>query len=146
MKIDHPKPLKITVLEAFRLRIEWSTGVTLDVDLESRIKKFKGLSHLRDPEVFRKAHIADGGISIEWEDSEFGADNVYAWSWEQKGEPSHEMFFGWMYRNGLTLDTAAEALGMSRRMIAYYQSGQKPIPKHVWLACIGWETLQSKAA
>jgi hypothetical protein len=44
-----------------------------------------------------------------------------------------------MDRNKLTLDAAAKALGMSRRMLAYYRNGEKPIPKYVWLACLGWE-------
>jgi hypothetical protein len=33
---------------------------------------------------------------------------------------------------------------MTRRMIAYYRTGSRPIPKTVQLACIGWETLQQK--
>jgi hypothetical protein len=43
-------------------------------------------------------------------------------------------------RNGLSLTAAAEALGLSRRMVAYYRTGAKPIPRVAWLACIGWET------
>ena len=34
---------------------------------------------------------------------------------------------------------AAEALGLSRRMVAYYSNGEKPVPKTVLLACRGWE-------
>jgi hypothetical protein len=33
-----------------------------------------------------------------------------------------------------TLDAAATALGLSRRMIAYYEAGKKPIPRVVALA------------
>jgi hypothetical protein len=33
-----------------------------------------------------------------------------------------------------TLDTAARALGVSRRMVAYYEQGSKPIPRVVALA------------
>lgn len=61
------------------------------------------------------------------------------------GEASHEMFFEWMRRNGLTLGTAAEALGMSKRMVTYYRMGRKRIPKHVWLACVGWELTRNAA-
>ena len=39
----------------------------------------------------------------------------------------------------LTLDDAAEALGLSRRMLAYYRSGAKPVPRVVELAITGWE-------
>ena len=41
---------------------------------------------------------------------------------------------------------ACEALGICRRMLAYYRSGQKPIPRHIWLACVGWEAERNKAA
>jgi len=38
------------------------------------------------------------------------------------------------------------ALGLSRRMVGYYESGKAAIPKSVGLACAGWEALQDKAA
>jgi len=44
-----------------------------------------------------------------------------------------------MRRNGLSLATAADSLGMTRRMIAHYRTGSRPIPKVVALACKGWE-------
>ena len=50
-----------------------------------------------------------------------------------------EQFWNWMARNDLTLDKAAVALGVSRRMLAYYRSGLKPVPRTVALACLGWE-------
>ena len=98
------------------------------------------------PKVFAKAHIAEWGGSVEWFDTEFGADNVYAWTKEQAGEPSHEMLNDWMRRNELSLTTAAEALGLSRRMVSYYRTAQKAIPKTVWLACLGCDSLRQQAA
>jgi hypothetical protein len=144
-KTEFPRVLHVKALEPCRLRIRWNTGETLDVDLADKLKG-RALARLRQPDLFAKAHAACNGTCIEWEDSEFGADNVYAWTREQMGEASHEMFFAWMHRNNLTLDTAAQALGMSRRMIAYYRTGRKPIPQYVWLACIGWEGLREKQA
>jgi hypothetical protein len=44
-----------------------------------------------------------------------------------------------MARHDLKLDTAVLALGVSRRMLAYYRSGAKPVPRTVALACLGWE-------
>jgi hypothetical protein len=76
---------------------------------------------------------------IEWFDTELGADNVYAWAKEQSGEVSHEMFESWITRNCLSLTTAGAALGVSRRMISYYKTATKPIPRAIWLACLGWE-------
>jgi len=77
-------------------------------------------------------------------DAELGADNVYAWAKEQAGEVSHQMFDTWMHRNGLSLNTAADALGISRRMVSYYRTAQKAIPRAIWLACLGWEATRPK--
>ncbi|AEK56781.1 hypothetical protein [Acidithiobacillus caldus] len=60
--------------------------------------------------------------------------------------PTREDFTAWMERNQLSLSLAAQAIGMTRRMIDYYKSGARPIPKTVWLACIGYESLQHEAA
>ena len=38
-----------------------------------------------------------------------------------------------------TLDTAAKALGISRRMVAYYEQGDRAIPRVVALATRGLE-------
>ena len=67
------------------------------------------------------------------------ADNLRARAVEQAGGVSHEFIWNWMARNDLTLDTAAIALGVSGRMLAYYRSGSKPVPRTVALACLGWE-------
>ena len=40
---------------------------------------------------------------------------------------------------------AAEALGLSRRTIAYYSNGERKIPKAILLACTGWEARQNLA-
>jgi hypothetical protein len=134
--IRFPRARHVEALEPYRLRIHWTTGETLTVDLAD---KLRGLPALRDPALFVKVRAGEQGLSIEWLDNELGADNVYAWSREQRGEISHEMLFAWMHRNGLTVATAAKALGLSQRMLAYYRSGTRPIPRHIWLACKGWE-------
>jgi predicted transcriptional regulator len=38
-----------------------------------------------------------------------------------------------MCRNGLSLTTAAEVLGISRRTVTYYRTARKAIPRTVWL-------------
>jgi hypothetical protein len=139
IKRTTPRALEVTALEPYKLRIKWDTGETLDVDIEDQLRCVPEYARILNPDVFRQVRIAEWGGSIEWFDTEFGDDNVYAWTREQMGEASHEMFLDWMRRNNLSLDAAAEALGMSRRMVAYYRTGQKPIPKYVWLACLGWE-------
>ncbi len=44
---------------------------------------------------------------------------------------------------GLSLSDAAEALGLSRRQVAYYASGAHKVPRTVLLAGKGWEREQT---
>ena len=53
---------------------------------------------------------------------------------------SPDAFRHWRERKALTLDAAARALGVSRRMVAYYEQGAKPIPRVVALATRGSNT------
>ncbi len=135
----HPKLQSVEALKPYCLRTTWSTGESLEVDVGAVLRKTKALKKILEPDVFATAHLAEWGQGVEWFDAEFGADNVYAWGKEQAGEVSHQMFDGWMHRNKLSLNTAAEALGISRRMVSYYRTAQKPIPRAIWLACLGWE-------
>jgi len=138
---------KLTAFEALaphRLRTVWSTGEVLKVDVQTRLGSHAVLTTILDPEVFAGVHIGECGNSIEWIDAEFGIDNVDAWAKEQAGEVSHEMFDGWMTRSGLSLATAAAALGISRRMVSYYRTAHKAIPRAIWLACLGWEAIRPK--
>ena len=134
-----PRLLSVQALEPYRLSTSWSTGEELEVDVGHLLRASPALKPLLDPEVFAQVHVADWGGSVEWFDTEFGEDNVYAWAKEQVGEVSHEMFGDWMYRNSLSLTTAGEALGISRRMVSYYRTAHKAIPRSIWLACLGWE-------
>lgn len=134
-----PKLLAVEAMAPYRLLTTWSTAEVLTVDVGDILRKTPALAPILDPEVFARAHLAEWGGGIEWFDTELGADNVYAWAKEQAGDVSHEMFNDWMRRNGLSLTTAAEALGISRRMVSYYRTAHKPIPRTVWLACLGWE-------
>jgi hypothetical protein len=138
----HPKLQTVKALEPYRLSTTWSTGEVLEVDLSS-VMRGPAFAEMRKPEIFGKVHT--DGFSIEWFDTELGPDNVYAWAKEQAGEVSHEMFGSWMYRNKLSLSGAAEALGISRRMVSYYRTAHKAIPRSIWLACLGWEVTRPKA-
>ena len=138
----HPKLQAVNALEPYRLSTTWSTGEVLELDV-SNVLRGPAFAEIRKPEVFCKVHT--DGFSIEWFDTELGPDNVYAWAKEQAGEVSHEMFGGWMYRNKLSLSGAAEALGISRRMVSYYRTAHKAIPRSIWLACLGWEVTRPKA-
>ena len=138
----YPKLQAVEALEPLRLRTFWSTGEVLDVDV-SKVLRGAVFAEIRKPDVFKTVHT--DGFSIEWFDSELGPDNVHAWAKEQAGEVSHEMFGAWMHRNQLSLSGAADALGISRRMVSYYRTAAKPIPRSIWLACLGWEVTRPKA-
>lgn len=138
----YPKLQSVEALEPLRLRTIWSTGEVLKVDI-AKVLRGPAFAEIRKPEVFKTVHT--DGISIEWFDTELGPDNVYAWAKEQAGEVSHEMLGAWMHRNQLSLSSAAEALGISRRMVSYYRTAAKPIPRAIWLACLGWEVTRPKA-
>ena len=132
----HPKLQSVTALEPYRLSTGWSTGEVLEVDV-SKVMHGQAFAEIRKPEVFCTVHT--DGTSIEWFDTELGPDNVYAWAKEQADQVSHEMFGDWMHRNNLSLSGAADALGISRRMVSYYRTAHKAIPRSIWLACLGWE-------
>lgn len=44
-------------------------------------------------------------------------------------------FRAWMARLDLTIAAASRLLGISRRQIAYYRSGEQTVPRVVELAC-----------
>jgi predicted transcriptional regulator len=53
-----------------------------------------------------------------------GADRLWEMSLEQNGRSDAVEFIRWRWRHGLSLTDAAEALGLSRRQVAYYVSGE----------------------
>ena len=124
------------------LLLSYVDGGQFEVSLVDTILKHPTLERLKDPEVFSSAKVGDHGASVIWandDDLELAADNLRARAIEQAGGVSHEFMWKWMARNDLTIDAAAVALGVSRRMLAYYRSGSKPVPRTVALACLGWE-------
>jgi hypothetical protein len=129
------------------LEISWSTGETLSVDVATQVERFSILAPLADPAVFARAHVGLWGHSVAWsDDADLGADLLYELCRSQAGLPTPREFDRWIVDNGLSLTKAAETLGLSRRMVAHYRSGSKPIPRIVGLACKGWEAEHGKAA
>lgn len=137
----------LAVRAPYRLALTFADGVALQVDLADAIKSHPALSALRDAALFACARIdARGGYVIWVEDElEMAADNLRDMATEQAGGIGPERIVNWMARHSLTQQRAALAIGVSRRMLNYYLSGAKPIPKTVWLACLGWETVRELA-
>jgi len=128
------------------LVVAWDDGRRAEIDLSSVIAGRKVLAPLAAPDVFHRIRLADDGWSVEWPKCgiDLGAAQLRRWADEQAGEAMPaEAFRAWMDRHGLTLDRAAEALGLSRRTIAYYLSGEQPVPKTVMLATEGYDKRQA---
>ena len=126
------------------LLLRYADGEQFEVSLVDTIKRHPALERLKEPVVFSSAKVGDHGASVIWANDdalELAADNLRARAVEQAGGVSHEFIWNWMTKNNLSLDTAAVALGVSRRMLAYYRSGSKSVPRTVALACLGWEKL-----
>lgn len=122
------------------LRLRWVNGKVMSVDLREPVHRLKGLRPLRDPAVFALAAKGRGGHSVVWPgEIDMGADRLWEMALEQNGHADAVEFIRWRWRYGLSLSEAAEALGLSRRQIAYYASGERPVPRTVFLACKGWE-------
>jgi len=132
----------LTVRAPFGLSVTFADGQTFHVDLGPMIKAYPSMSLLFDESLFNQARIDARGGYVVWidDDLELAADNLRNMAVEQSGGIGHERLWGWMDKHSLTQERAALALGVSRRMLNYYLSGAKPIPKTVWLACLGWET------
>lgn len=134
------KITSVAVLGDKRLELSWDDGFIAPVDLSDVIAKHKALAPLKKKSAFAQVRVSADGWSLEWPSGvDFGAPQLRRWADEQAGEIMRvEDFRTWMDEHGLTQEAAAQALGLSRRMIAYYLSGEKPIPKTVMLATEGW--------
>jgi DNA-binding transcriptional regulator YiaG len=126
------------------LRVRWEKGQETLVDVSGIIATFRVYEPLRrSPDLFRQARVGEHGTDIVWRDDiDMAADTLRRLAQEQAGVTlSPDAFRQWRERQAYTLDTAAEALGVSRRMVAYYEQGKKPIPRVVALATRALELL-----
>jgi hypothetical protein len=129
------------------LEIVWRSGGKLTVDVSRLIKRFKLYAPLRDAILFSKAKADPWGHAVNWPgEIDMNADQLYELAREQVEEWGPERFAAWMTKHGLSLNAAADALGLSRRMIAHYRTGSRPIPRVVALACEGLSVRWKKRA
>lgn len=130
-----------------KLTLTFEDGYTAEVDLSGLIDKHPTLARLHDRKTFAKVAPDEwrrGVVFAGDDDLSLASDNLRALALEQAGEYSHQHVIVWMHHNNLKLDEAARALGISRRMLAYYRSGEKRIPKSIGLAMLGWESLHHR--
>ena len=111
------------------------------VDLSEVIRGKRALTKLRDVETFRRAKPSDHGFGVAWPGGiEIGADTLYWLYRRQNGlwDAADELHT-WRLTHGMALDRAADELGVSRRMLSYYEARKWPVPKTVLLALTGWD-------
>jgi hypothetical protein len=121
------------------LHLAWSDGTEVDLDLNAALGD-RAFAALRDPAEFAKVEVGDWGHSLAWPSgAELGADALWLETLSATGHGDVRTFLEWRLRHALSLSKAADALGVSRRMVAYYSNGEKKVPKPILLACRGWE-------
>lgn len=133
---------RVTPLEGERLRLVWSDGAEAEIALDSRIR-----STLGNASDFAAVTVGDWGHSLVWPNgAELGADSLWLDTLSASGRDDARQFLEWRLANALSLSGAAQALGLSRRSVAYYSNGERPVPKTVLLACKGWDATHPRKA
>jgi hypothetical protein len=136
--------LTAKAIGAATLAVRWSDGVQAELNLSGLLLD-RAFKRLKDPAEFAQVAVGDWGHSIAWAcGAEMGADALWLETLSATGRSDARTFLEFRLRNGLSLSGTAEALGLSRRMVAYYSNGEKPVPRPILLACLGWEA--SRAA
>jgi DNA-binding transcriptional regulator YiaG len=126
------------------LLIHWRSGEETYVDISGLIETFRAYAPLRrSDELFRQVRLGEHGTDVVWNDDiDVAAETLWRLAQEQSGATmTPRAFKEWRERKAYTLDAAAEALGLSRRMVAYYEQGEKPIPRVVALAARALELM-----
>lgn len=128
-----------------RLWLRWSGGEAAEIDLSGWLAD-EAFAALRRPEEFAGVRIGEWGHSLEWPSGvEAGADSLWLETLSALRRDDVRRFLEWRLKHGLSLSKTAEALGLSRRMVAYYSSGEHAVPRHIQLACLGWEASLRRA-
>jgi hypothetical protein len=117
-----PRILAVAVGERpMTLRVRWDKGEESLIDVSGMIQSFRVYAPLRrSPELFRRVRVGEHGTDIVWTDEiDMAADTLWRLAQEQGGETmTPDAFRHWRERKAYTLDQAARALGLSRRMVA----------------------------
>ncbi len=127
-----PRIAEAVPLDGRKVRITWTTGESVTIDIAPVLHSRRVYIPLRqDDALFRSLRVSAYGNAIEWNDD---VDLSAVWLARL---PSvlfdNEDFRKAMDALGMTLDGMAEALEVSRRLVADYRK-DRPIPRHISLA------------
>ncbi len=142
--LDSSRTIKaVKALAPATLALRWLDGTRASIDITDAVRD-RRFHPLRQAAEFTRAMPGEWGHSVVWPSgAELGADMLWLKTLSASGHDDARQFLEWRLRHGLSLTKAAEALGLSRRMVAYYANGEKPVPRAILLACKGWEAEQA---
>ncbi|KQZ80431.1 MULTISPECIES: DUF2442 domain-containing protein [unclassified Pseudomonas] len=144
LPMKRPRLSAVQALPDYRMALTFIDGQQLILDLSQDLQAFAGLQPLLGS-AFEQVVLGDDGWFVEWpeQDIQIGADTLYLDALAQNASDENtRIFIDWRARTGLSLNQAAEALGVSSRSISRYSSGREAVPRSLALACLGWDYLQ----
>lgn len=123
------------------LHVTWHDGSETRHDVATLISDTDWAAPLRDPAVFVTARAEDHGLQIVWPGTGVAFSAHGLWDDAHPPPPTAQWmlageFTAWMREMGWSFARAAEALGISQRMLKYYAAGTHAVPKPVCLACM----------
>ncbi len=144
--MKRPRLKAIEALPGYKLRLTFLNDSVYTVSLADEFASHPGLLPLKDEKAFAAATLIEGeGWTVEWpeHDIQIGADTLWLDAQAQNAPDENTRIFAqWRARHGLSLKGAGEALGMTPRTISAYGTGDRPVPRYIALACLGWEVVQ----
>jgi DNA-binding XRE family transcriptional regulator len=146
-RAKRPNIVAVEPVRGCLLRVRWRDHGEDAVDLSELIAARRALATLKKPKIFAKARPGEHGWTVRWGvDLELDSDHLYRLArYQAKDSLRPEAFRNWRAKHGLSQAKAADALGVSDRMVKYYEDGSHMIPKTVMLACRGYDALRSAA-
>ena len=138
-----PTIQSVRALPSHRVEVVWSTGRIDRIDLRIALKAHRSLAPALTRARFAAVRRGEWGHSLSWggpegREIEIGADALWRMAREQFDGEGVD-FAAWRAAHGLSLSEAARRLGLSRRTVAYYDAGTRPVPRLVALALKGFE-------
>ena len=128
-----------TALNPYIVRIVWENESVSEIDLHEWLNKSKWFSPVLESDaVWNSLHVDEFGWNIVWNGCEMEIPSATMWRLYQEQTcqaMSRSDFISWLERHDLSLVKASTTLGLSRRMVTYYKSGERIIPRTVLLAC-----------
>jgi hypothetical protein len=136
-----PRIIKLETKPPLVLHVTWQDGSRSRHDLSPLISGQDWAAALRDPATFRTAQIQDNGWQIVWPGTDAALSAAGLWddahpppltaAWMSAADVT-----AWLREMHWSFAQAAEALGISKRMLKYYAAGTHAVPKTVWLAAM----------